>query len=296
MRHLAEAGSDIVAQVTYSVVPKPTAPKSGWSLHRALVVASVVPLVTALLLEFGFSLDILMMGAPAIPGIVFALLLVGLDRGWVYLTAGILMSVLPIMVLFLFGAVAGLVDPTAGRSFAALMALILTLVLALAGGIGGFLAKRRGQHRPVGDALRSRLGIAAVVFTVFLVASGLTGVASGIRVKDIVSGAGGYDFAVDTTVPVTMTDFAFVPTSITVPSGEIVEIKVTNEDTAFHTFTYAVGGKTYNHDFPGGSESGFLVNFAEPGTILFWCAPHSAGADSKVGEGSEDMAGTIVVT
>lgn len=295
-----------MAQVSYTVVPKPTPsptpptsstpPRSGWSLYRVLVVASVVPLVTALILEFGFGVEVATMGAPALPGIVFALLLVGLDRGWVYLTAGVLMSVLPLMVLFVFGALPGLSDPTAGRSFASLMALLLTLVLALGGGVGGFVAKRRGEHRPVGDALRSRVGVATVVLTVFLVASALTGVASGIRVKEMISDAGGYDFAVDTTVPVTMADFAFAPASITVPSGQIVEIKVTNEDTAFHTFTYAVGGKTYNHDVPGGSESGFLVKFAEPGTVLFWCVPHSAGADSKVGDGSEDMAGTIVVT
>ena len=68
---------------------------------------------------------------------------------------------------------------------------------------------------------------------------------------------------------VTMANFAFNPSELTVASGDTVT--VTNEDSSGHTFTSDEGGFDLSL---GGSESGEVTIDAEPGTYDFLCTIH----------------------
>lgn len=116
-------------------------------------------------------------------------------------------------------------------------------------------------------------------------------VAGALASQQVVGGgAGGYDFAPDATARVAAKDFAFPP-EVPVGAGVVTEVVVENQDPAFHTFTYSIGGATYSHDVPGGATVKFLVKLDEPSEVQYWCEPHSGGAPgAKTG-----MVGTLVV-
>jgi plastocyanin len=70
---------------------------------------------------------------------------------------------------------------------------------------------------------------------------------------------------------ITMADFAFSPTELTVAAG--ATIPVTNEDSAAHTFTSEDGG--FDVEVEGG-DSGEATAPDEPGTYDFVCRFHSS--------------------
>lgn len=104
-------------------------------------------------------------------------------------------------------------------------------------------------------------------------------------------GAGGYDFVPEDTARVVAQGFAFPAAPVRIAAGTVTEVVVENQDPAFHTFTYTVGGTTYHHDVPGNGQARFLVRLDAPGTVQYWCAPHSGGAPGA----KEGMVGTLVV-
>lgn len=111
----------------------------------------------------------------------------------------------------------------------------------------------------------------------------LRGLGRGL-VRERYRGGGGYDFTPTESVSIVTEEFEFVPKDFSIKAGVITEIMVENRDAAFHTFTYELDGKTYNHDLVGGKTATFLVRVDGPQTIKFWCEPHKP-----------DMAGELAV-
>lgn len=99
-------------------------------------------------------------------------------------------------------------------------------------------------------------------------------------------GAQSYDVAPDAQAALALRAYRFAPAELRVPAGQLVELVVTNEDEAHHTFTYDARGETFDHALPGGETTRILVRF-DAGEIPFWCKPHGSAGDG--------MHGTIIV-
>lgn len=87
------------------------------------------------------------------------------------------------------------------------------------------------------------------------------------------------DGASDQTI--TIADFTFDPSSLTVPSGEDVTIEVTNEDDAEHSFT--LDDDSVSQDVEGGESQTVTINLTEG--IGWHCEYHP-----------DTMTGTITVS
>lgn len=264
-------------------------------MERTLILLGyLLILLAVVLISGGHVLDA--MGFPPVP---IALVLGAASLGalfwkgkpWTYLTAGIVVSLLPLMILLTSG-IPALANPLTGGEFQATFALLGTLLLALPAGILGFARTRRGGV-PVSPrvALRNPQGAFALAVLALLAGGLLVSGASTSAVKELAASGGGYDFVPAVSVVLDVSDHAFPTEPIKVKAGELTELVLVNHDPAFHTFTYEVGGKTYHHDLLAASTTRFLVKFDEAGTVAFWCAPHSGGAaDDGTG-----MVGQIVV-
>lgn len=272
---------------------RPAAPTlMGWSLHRALVVGAFVTLLFSINVYNGGDVTKLLRPdlVLLIPGLVAAALLVQRETPGRLLGGALAMAIPPIMVLFVFGAVAGVANPLEGTSYLSVMLLLVALLLAVPAGVQGFRALRAGDQLPRAAAWHgARLGRFAFGASALLLGLGLAGVLAGAQVGG--EAGAGYDFAPDASVAVAMRDFAFAPEQVRIAAGQVTEVVVTNEDSSFHTFTYQAGGSTYNHDVPGGATVRFLVKPSQAGSFQYWCEPHSGGAPgSKTG-----MVGALVV-
>jgi plastocyanin len=80
---------------------------------------------------------------------------------------------------------------------------------------------------------------------------------------------------------ITIADFTFDPSSLTVPSGEDVTIEVTNEDDAEHSFT--LDDDSVSQDVEGGESQTVMINLTEG--IGWHCEYHP-----------DTMTGTITVS
>jgi plastocyanin len=78
------------------------------------------------------------------------------------------------------------------------------------------------------------------------------------------------DDAADAAATVTIENQAFSPDSLTVASGDTIEVN--NEDGVRHTFTSDDAG--FDTEVPGGDSDTAVVD-AEPGTYEFRCTIHS---------------------
>jgi plastocyanin len=275
-------------------------PAAGWNLQKLLLVA-------AFLIEFGAATlhhkgDVVAAfgfgagptggeGVFLTPPLIFVALLLFYDRAWVYLVAGITVSLLPLFILivvqFVFEGKFLFNDLSQGIDFSTLYMLLWAICLGLPAGIIGFNRRRKG--RSMRSTLRSKQAITAMVISGFCLAMAFTG-SFAAQAAAAGSQSGGFDFPVKSMVNVTTQDLAFVPKALNVPGGEMTQIVVTNKDATTHTFTYVNGGTEYSHDLLGGSTTKFLVKFDAPGTIKFRCKPHSSGYDDPNG-----MTGTIHV-
>lgn len=255
--------------------------------EKASLLAAFGALVVAVFIHGGplafLAPDVAPMFLPALVG---AALLAWRTRAWTFALAGLLMSLPPLLVLFGFGAVAILGKPAMGLEFTGLLFLVLAFVLAAPASIAGVRRMRRGEP-PAQPGLR----VGATVLTAaFLVGAMVTGALASADLSASGGGAG-YDFTPDLRATVVAQDFAFPQEPLRIPAGTITEVVLENRDGAFHTFTYQVGGTTYNHDVAGGATARFLVKFDAPGSIQYWCEPHSGGAPGA----KQGMVGTVVV-
>lgn len=277
----------------FTTVPRtataaPTAPATrAWPFdhERALLLAAFAAEVLAMFFHAGLAgFASPQTGPMLLPGLVGAAALAWRARRWTFAAAGALLAFLPLMVLFGFGAVGALAKPAAGAEYTSLLFLVLALVLALPAAVAG--ARRERLGRPPAQP-GWRFG-ATLLASTFLFGAMVAGALASASLTD--GGAGGYDFAPEASATVVAKGFAF-PKEAQVGAGVVTEVVVENQDAAFHTFTYAVGGTTYSHDVPGNGQVRFLVKLDEPGRVPYWCEPHSSGAPGA----KEGMVGTLVV-
>ncbi|HET6404659.1 MAG TPA: cupredoxin domain-containing protein [Candidatus Thermoplasmatota archaeon] len=267
-----------------------------WNLNRLLVVLGSFSVLLAGFAFVGWSLTgfagALLEFVPALPGWIFAIVLAFYARPWVYLAAGILNAVLPLMVLLLFGAIFGLTQPLAGPEYQSVMLLLIGLVFSLWGGISGFVQGRKDAHTPLAGALSTPKGAGSALLAIFLLGALVTSGMASSAVKDMIETGSTYNVVPEETRTLTTAHFVFEPRELQIPVGKLVEVRITNADAAGHTFTYEAGGRTFDTYLPGGATTKVLLRFDEPQRIPFWCKPHSAGAGDA---DPESMTGMLVV-
>jgi plastocyanin len=271
------------------------APSTGWTITRALILAGFAAAFMAGVLEFHGDLLAFMVqgGVIMAPALAFCVWMIIQPKAWVQLVAGITVCLLPLLVLFVFGAALGLGNPTYGYSSVSLYLLTMAMALALPAGIIGFNKTRKNRPQAMlAGGWRSAEGIFAVAATFLFVGVIATSGLASVAVRDLASKSAGFDFEVDESATVEVKHHVFVPENVEVKLGVMTKIVVKNSDSAFHTLTYKSGNTTYDHPLLGGSTIEFLVLFKTAGTFQYWCAPHSSGEPgSKVG-----MIGNFTVT
>ena len=255
-----------------------------WTFQRFIVVISFVLLILALFVSGGLSPGIFLFVGPfLIPGALFTALLVWKPNPWFYLGAGIANSY--VFFLFLPFIIVGLSNPASTYEYSGYALGLVALFWALPLGVIGFWRARKGQAMPdVRTGWRTRQGLYTLAVAFIAIGGIITSGLAYAHASAPTTG-GGFDFQPSTTVSVTTENFAFNPSTFTVPVRTVAAIVVTNRDNAFHTFTYEVNGQTYSHDLLPGTTTKFLVFFDAPGSVAFWCIPHR----------SMGMIGTITV-
>ena len=267
--------------VTHETTTATSTPTSYWNLTRTMVVMGAATILLAVVIHERFltAFDPFPFFLLA-PGFVFSLVLLKYARPWVYLTAGLLNAVLPLMVLGVFGEARHLLDTKAGYDWGSLTLLLGGLLLSVTGGIAGFVRARKSSDIPFGSSWGTGLGTFAIVTALVLFGTGIAGALVGFNQANAAA-AGGWDFAVEDIGGVSLGEMSvantFKQNAFQVTAGQVTEITIANEDVVLHTFTYQKSGETYSHDLVGGATTSFLVLFADVGTIAFRCVPHSSG-------------------
>lgn len=259
-----------------------------WTFHRFFVaLACALSLLSPAL--FGSLETYLFIGLMLWPSLLALVLILVKDRAWTYLTATILGSIFPLLVIVLFNVLEGAPNPASRIEYWATVLNVGALLLILFNGITGF---RKARAHAAFPSLREGWRAAGGAYAWAVFALMFSAIVSGQFAYGAGSAAsGGYDFVPSSQVALVTENLAFSPKELTVPNGTVTEIAVENRDAEGHTFTYMSRGVEYDHELLGGQTTRFLVLFEEPGTVKFWCIPHSGGADDD-GSG---MVGTITV-
>lgn len=275
------------ARVTSATIP--------WDVPRILVIAGYATVWLAAGFFFNFNYLEVLTGDPPITillglGLVFNVWLAVRPRAWLYPTAALAGMVVPLIVLFVFGAMENLGAPLKGGEFVGSWLLVLALLLALPAGVVGFLAARRGASVPFREGWKGAHPMVAIAFVALVF--GMT-TAGGLATDGAkASMGGGYDFDVaevgGASQTVAVFDYEFEEGTV-IKAGQLTELIIENRDPAFHTFTYEKDGKEYNHDLVSEATVRILVYFPGPGTIEIRCIPHSDGYD-------DGMVGTMNVS
>lgn len=259
----------------------------GWNFDRTVIVAAfsaflATGIVVGILMEallFTFLIFLL-------PPLVLTLFLIWKGRARSYLAAGIgLLYPIVLLYILLGGAYETLQNPQRGTEFITLIAVTAAAAIGFPLGVMAYRKRKRGEPLPgFRSGLSSLRGmyVLAVLFTA--VGAMVTGSLAFSAVSEAGFG-GGYDFQPDVSVTIRAANFQFVPDQVSVQAGVITEIVVINEDSSFHTFTYELNGKLYDHELNAGTTTSFLVLLPSAGTVHFWCVPHSP-----------DMAGDFVIS
>jgi plastocyanin len=214
------------------------------------------------------------------PVVILCALALWKGRPWMFLGAGISLAIFPMLVLAF--SIDSFVVPQLGIVFAAGMFLLIALVVGLPTGIWVF-AHRKSSTPPMTarEGLKTRYGVFNILAVGILLGAALAGEAAYINATSGGATNGGSDLQAEAWVNVTTENFLFVPANLTIPVGKIVEITVTNKDSALHTFTYKVDAgtaseKTYSHNLLPSSTTKFSMLISAAGTVHFWCIPHEA--------------------
>jgi len=248
-------------------------PSTAWTFNRLLLVLAFLVVPIALFVAGGFSVLLFVFVGPyLIPSVLFTVLLVWKPRPWLYLVTGIAISYL--FILFLPFILPDLVNPANAYAFSGDVLGLMAVFWALPAGVLGFLRGRKGKPEPDARAgWRTREGLYAIAVASIAVGAILASALAYTHATGLPSG-GGFDFEPSQTVSVTAQDFLFHPASFNVSVRTVVAIVVVNKDSALHTFTYEVGGRTYSHELLPGTSTRFLVFFDAVGSVPYWCIPH----------------------
>lgn len=263
---------------------------AGWDFHRGMTVAGLVLAILGPMAFFGPSVYVFI-GPMLAPSVIALGLILWKTRPWTYLTVAILGALFPLFVIVVLGLLEGqLANPVDPLGFGATLTVVASLAILEAGAIPGYAASRGNRPR---TSWRVGFGRPQALFAVAAVALMAGAIGTSFVASEQAAGfaSGGYDFAPEASVSLVTEDYVFNPAALTVAQATITEIVVENKDPDLHTFTYSKDGQDYSHNVLGGATAKFLVLFDEPGTYLYWCVPHSDGADDD-GSG---MVGTIIV-
>ncbi len=248
-----------------------------WPLERLLILVALgLVLVAPAVVGGGDPAFYIMMPIPVVLliAVTFTAVLLRWGAPWTFLAAGVAVSLLPVAILAQFG-LTQLSNPLLSREFPANVLLATALLLALPAGVAGFLRARADQPHPrVAEGLGTWQGRVAFALAMVAVGAVAAGAMAADRATELGSDAAGYDVVPDRTITVELRDDRFVPETIPVTAGELVEVVVVNEDEAFHTFTYTRDSVTYNHEVLGGETVRFLTSFDTAGEVPVWCEPH----------------------
>ncbi len=255
----------------------PPRPKGGIfdrPFHGTVMVACMAALLVSLVIFSGGNLGGLLLFLPfALPGIIGPAVAAWKGAAWSYVLSAIGFLLLPLLVVAY--SPASVLEPQRGPEYIASELMVLSAALGVPTGIAGFRrARRKLPATSLRDGLRTRWGIAAVGVTGLLFGSMMAGAAAWTTATSQAGSPSGIE--PEATVAVVAENFLFIPANLTIPVGLITEITVVNKDTAYHTFTYSAGGKTYSHALLGSSTTRFVVFFASAGDIRFWCIPHES--------------------
>ncbi len=214
------------------------------------------------------------------PVVVLCALALWKGRRWMFLGAGITLAIFPMLVLAF--SVDSFVVPQLGIVFAAGMFLLMALFIGLPTGIWVFVYRKSGTPPMTArEGLKTRYGLFNILVVGILLGAALAGEAAYINATSGGATNGGSDLEAEAWVNITTENFLFVPTNVSIPAGKIVEVTVTNKDSALHTFTYKVGAgtaseKTYTHNLLPSSTTKFSLLISTAATVHFWCIPHEA--------------------
>lgn len=261
---------------------------SSWNLNRVLVLLGAALTIVALGLMIGGAGAPVAEMAPFFLGPVAAVVLAFYAPRWMYLVAGILGSLFPLVVVFVFGAFNAIIHPGIGVEGAAVTLVLLAAIVSLLGGIMGFVQAKRTPPAAA-DMTRAPQGVAAIALAALFIGVILA------------NGWAGADHRLIATAPATLVDAdrtltlhttgaAFAPRALELNAGELTAIHIVNGDPIAHTFTYHMDGVERTTLIPPESEMDIWFRVPAGTTIHFWCAPHSAGASDTSEDG---MWGTL---
>lgn len=243
----------------------------GWPYSKALMAGALVTHMLSIVLLSGLSLANMIFALPiAAPALILSALAITKGKPGYYLGAAITLLLLPL--LFLAYSPQYLAVPQFGPLFAGAVLALLSIVLGLPSGLWVW-RHRAGDPPPLSlrDGLRTRGGVVTVLVAGLCLGAATAGQAAWLNAPSSV----GADFEPTVQVTITEENYLFVPDEVSFPAGELVEITLDNKDPDYHTFTYTVAGKTYNHDLLPSTTSKILVLIADPGDYDFWCIPHT---------------------
>lgn len=269
---------------TLSASTNARTPTRSWTLARMTLVASLVLPPLVILGFYGTPiLEVVPVVAFLAILLAFAAANVWSANRWVMLAGGIATAAFTALNLpFIYPELA---RPDHYPTYFVGWLAVLTGSIGLTAGIAGFIDARR--HR-FGAPKWGGIGAA-----VLLVSVGFAGgtLAAGLAMRYApVAGAGTVALSADSTVAVALADVSFPAEPVTIASGEIVRIAITNHDSELHTFT--VDGLAIDADVGPGKTVDVWVQADTPGTYELYCKPHS----SPAGDAREGMVGTLIVT
>lgn len=267
--------------------------KYPWNLNRALIVFGAALILLAFVWVVAPAPDNAGMAMPlAIGAVLGGAAIAFYAPAWMYLVAAFLVATFPLVVIFVFGAIAALEHPGGGYETGALILVLAGAVAALVGGIWGFAQARKGTAPRVGAAMGAPQGAFVGLIVALLVGMILS---NALVSKDVRAAAESPNWVIeapDATASLHTTDFAFAPRDLKLAANTLTDITIRNDDAAFHTLSFRHGGMIHTTLIPAESELHLPLKFAVAGTIPFWCDPHSGGEGDT---SAESMVGTFVV-
>lgn len=243
-----------------------------WPYSKALMTAALLTHAVALVMISGFGIGNIIFALPiAAPAFILCALAITKGKPGFYLGAAITLLLFPL--LFLAFVPQYLAVPQFGPLFAGAVLAVLSVFFGLPAGL--WVWRHRGEDLPalsLRDGVRTRHGVLTVLVAGLFLGAAAAGQAAWLNALS--STPVGADFEATVQVTISAEAYFFHPNEASFPAGQVVEITLVNNDPDYHTFTYAVGEKTYSHDMLPSTTSKVLLVITDAGDYRFWCIPH----------------------